>query len=406
MYQGSLDSFYQTYPETPKLNYEDHYNLLLNYTTEFAGSYTRNFIKLGIDARCIVSNDKILQDKWKLEKKLNIDSVSDILFAQLEFYQPEVLWIENLTYLDSGWFARVRSQIRSVKLIVAYHCAPYTQKYLDKLRNADFIMTCTPGLLETMRNEGMKAYMVYHGFDSQLLDRLDKNSVQPAVTLTFSGSLITGDTFHNARINLIERLIREKIDIALFMTLEKSFRIRAKQAIYYLSWLLKKTGLGKITTRYSFFEYGRILVKHYSGKLIRMNHAPQYGMNMYSLFSRSKIVLNIHTGVAGDYAGNMRMFEVTGTGSCLITDNKKNMQDLFDIGTEVLVYNDTEDCISKVKWLLEHDDERERIAKAGQKKTLEYHTVENRCRSIIEILNKELSGGVGEEEKASNTSNG
>ena len=180
------------------------------------------------------------------------------------------------------------------------------------------------------------------------------------------------------------------------MTLEKSTRIRAKQAIYYLSLLLKKLGLGKITGKYSFFEYGSILVKHYSRKLIKMNQAPQYGMNMYNLFSRSKVVLNIHTGVAGDYAGNMRMFEVTGTGSCLLTDNKKNMKDLFDAGTEVLLYNDTEDCIQKVKWLLEHDKEREKIAKAGQKKTLDVHTVENRCRTIIDIIKKELNIRMGE----------
>jgi len=395
MYQGSLDSFYQRIAVT-NLDYEDHYNLLLNDTTEFAGSYTRNFIKLGVDARCIVSNDKILQDKWKLENNIDTDSVSDILFKQIKYYQPEILWIENLTYLDSDWFSKVRNQIKAVKLIVAYHCAPYTRKYLDKLRNADFIFTCTPGLLDTMKKEGMKAYMVYHGFDNQLLERLDKKQGQPSVVLTFSGSLITGDTFHNARINLIERLIRENIDIALYMTLEKSTRIRAKQAIYYLSLLLKKLGLGKITGKYSFFEYGSILVKHYSRKLIKMNQAPQYGMNMYNLFSRSKVVLNIHTGVAGDYAGNMRMFEVTGTGSCLLTDNKKNMKDLFDAGTEVLLYNDTEDCIQKVKWLLEHDKEREKIAKAGQKKTLDVHTVENRCRTIIDIIKKELNIRMGE----------
>ena len=395
MYQGSLDSFYQRIPVT-NLDYEDHYNLLLNDTTEFAGSYTRNFIKLGVDARCIVSNDKILQDKWKLENNLNTDSVSDILFEQIKYYQPEILWIENLIYLDNDWFSKVRNQIKAVKLIVAYHCAPYTRKYLDKLRNADFIFTCTPGLLDTMKKEGMKAYMVYHGFDNQLLERLNKNKGQPSVVLTFSGSLITGDTFHNARINLIERLIRENIDIALYMTLEKSTRIRAKQAIYYLSLLLKKLGLGKITGKYSFFEYGSILVKHYSRKLIKMNHAPQYGMNMYNLFSRSKVVLNIHTGVAGDYAGNMRMFEVTGTGSCLLTDNKRNMKDLFDAGTEVLVYKDTDDCIQKAKWLLEHDKEREKIAKAGQKKTLEVHTVENRCRTIIDIIKKELNIRMGE----------
>lgn len=396
MYQGSLDSFYHNNPSVQDLGYEDHYNLLLNDTTEFAGSYTRNFVKLGIDARCIVSNDIILQDKWKMENSVAAESVADLLFEQIKSFQPEILWIENLTYLDADWFAKVRSQIHTVKLIIAYHCAPYTNKYLDKLRNADFVITCTPGLKDTMEKEGMRAYLVYHGFDNQLLSRLDKGKNTSPVVLTFSGSLITGDTFHNERIKLIERLIDEKIDITLFVTLEKSLRIRAKQAIYFLSEFLKKTGLGKITQKYSLFEYGRILVKHYSQRLIKLNHPPQYGMSMYNLLSRSKVVLNIHTGVAGNYAGNMRMFEVTGTGGCLLTDNKINMNDLFNVGTEVLVYNDTDDCIKKVKWLLEHEEERERIAKAGQKKTLGVHTVENRCRTIVDIINSELSLREGE----------
>jgi spore maturation protein CgeB len=391
MYQGSLDSFYLSHSGSAALSYDEHYNLLLNYTTEFTGSYTRNFINLGLDARFIVSNDSILQEKWRLENNLAASDSADLMFEQIIAFQPEILWIENLTFLDKLWFDKVRSQIHSIKLIIAYHCAPYTRKYLDKLRNADFVVTCTPGLFETMRNEGMKAYMVYHGFDSHLLERLDKENGQPQAALTFSGSLITGDTFHSARITLIERLIREKINVALYVTLEKSFRIRAKQAIYFLSRLLKIMGMSKIIAKYSFFEYGRILVKQYSSELRNSNHPPQYGMSMYNLISRSKILLNIHTGVAGNFAGNMRMFEATGVGSCLLTDNKSNMNELFDTEKEVVVYNDTADCIKKVKWLLEHDEEREKIAKAGQKKTLEFHTVENRCREIIEIINKELT---------------
>jgi len=84
------------------------------------------------------------------------------------------------------------------------------------------------------------------------------------------------------------------------------------------------------------------------------------------------------------------MFEVTGIGSCLLTDNKKNMEELFKTGSEVVVYDNVEDCIEKATWLLEHEEERKMISKAGQMRTLKYHTVEIRCRSIIEIINKEL----------------
>ena len=44
----------------------------------------------------------------------------------------------------------------------------------------------------------------------------------------------------------------------------------------------------------------------------------------------NNFVLNIHSDefwlITG---GNIRMFEATGVGSCLLTDHKQNLQDLF-----------------------------------------------------------------------------
>jgi spore maturation protein CgeB len=391
MYTGSIDTFYASHPEAENLGYKDHYNLLISDTTEFAGSYTRNFIKLGVDAECVISNDVRLQAKWRAENHISSDSITDLLLEQVKSFNPEILWVENLTYLTTDWFKKVREQVSSIKLIIALHCAPYTKKFLEKLRNSDFVITCTPGLKAALDNEGLRTYMVYHAFDTDLLSRVDKNTSLPPVPLTFSGSLITGNSFHDDRINMIERLISEKIKLELYITLEKDIRIRAKQAIYFLSQFLRVVGLGKLREKFTFFEYGRVLVNGYSHRLKSINKPPVYGINMYNLIARSRILLNIQPGIAGDYAGNMRMFEATGVGSCLLTDNKSNMKDLFDTENEVVVYNDTDDCIRKAKWLLEHDEERERIAKAGQKKTLEFHTVENRCKTIIEIIRKELS---------------
>jgi spore maturation protein CgeB len=124
---------------------------------------------------------------------------------------------------------------------------------------------------------------------------------------------------------------------------------------------------------------------------LERKHEPVFGLDMYRLFTNSKIVLNLHIGAAGDYAGNMRLFEVTGIGSCILTDNKKNIGDLFVPDAEVVVYSSVEDCIEKAKWLLDHEDERAKIAFAGQQKTLSFHTVEKRCITIMEIINNELN---------------
>jgi spore maturation protein CgeB len=237
---------------------------------------------------------------------------------------------------------------------------------------------------------GIRAYLVYHGFDKTILPRLKDASQVKRENLVFSGSLITGGSFHSYRISLIEDIIKEKVGLALYVTLEKAYRIKAKQLIYSINSLSKNLKMESFTGRFPIFEYGRTPVKNYSKELLRAYHPPLYGIDMYNLFNIADIVLNIHAGVAADYAGNMRLFEVTGIGSCLLTDSKKNMNDLFDTDQEVIVYDSPDDCIAKIKWLLEKEDERKKIAQSGQKKTLEFHTVENRCKSIIDLINAEL----------------
>ena len=97
MYAGYLEAFYKRFTGTKYLSYDDHYNLLLNDTTEFAGSYTRTFRKLGVDAKCIIANDYYLQNKWQLENGIKSNKSRDILFDQVARFKPDILWIENLS---------------------------------------------------------------------------------------------------------------------------------------------------------------------------------------------------------------------------------------------------------------------------------------------------------------------
>lgn len=391
MYNGYLESFHNRYPVSANLSYIDHLNLLLTDTTEFAGSYNKWFKKLGIDANCIITNDILLQNKWRLENGKRFPGKENILYKQIIKDQPEILWIEDLKYINSNWLKCVKKEINSVKLIVAYHCSPYNKSILDKLKCVDFVITCTPGLKQSLEKEGIKSYLVYHGFDKDLLSRIDNQNNIQHKNLVFSGSLTTGGDLHGFRISMIENILKERLDLALYVNLEKEYKIKLKQTIYLLSSFLKKLKMERITENMSIFEYGRSQVKNYSDRLLKSNNYPLFGIDMYNLFNISKTVLNIHVGIAGDYAGNMRLFEVTGVGSCLLTDNKRNIGELFDINNEIVVYTSIEDCIEKAKWLTEHEDERKKIALNGHKRTLSSHTVEDRCNLIIDIIKSELN---------------
>lgn len=392
MYPGSLKSFYIKNGSSATLDYSEHFDRLIQSTTEFAGSYLKTFIKLGVDAGAVIANDEILQKKWRSENQQNSDSYKNLLFQQVKNFNPDVLWIDNLSLTDADWLKEIRMIVPSLKLILAYHCSPFAPGIIARLKYVDFIITCTPGLKRDIEEMGYRAFLVYHGYDEEIAERLRSKESGMKHGLIFSGSLATGKGYHGKRIELIEKLIRSEADITLYADLEKHYRIKAKQSLYLINEFLDKVRLEKIKSYFPFLKYGETRIKNYSRQLKNKTHDPVYGLDMYALLRDSKVVLNYHIGVAGNYAGNMRMFEATGTGSCLLTDNKSNISDLFEPGREIVVYNNIEDCIDKAKWLLNNEEERSNIALAGMKRTLASHTVEKRCLQIIDIIEKELSG--------------
>ena len=49
-----------------------------------------------------------------------------------------------------------------------------------------------------------------------------------------------------------------------------------------------------------------------------------------------------------------------------------------------------DEAVEKVTYLLDHEDEREEIARAGQKRTLKDHTIFNRCQLIDNVIQSKL----------------
>ena len=83
----------------------------------------------------------------------------------------------------------------------------------------------------------------------------------------------------------------------------------------------------------------------------------------------------------------MRLFEATGCGALTLTENFKNLPDLFR-GSEVVNYDGVKDVVAKVAHYLdlEHDFEVQTIAERGQKRTLKDHTYDKRMEFVAEIL--------------------
>jgi spore maturation protein CgeB len=75
----------------------------------------------------------------------------------------------------------------------------------------------------------------------------------------------------------------------------------------------------------------------------------------------------------------------------LLTDEGRNLSDLFEPGREIVTYRDSDDLADRIAYYLEHEEERAAIARAGQARTLAEHTYEHRMRELVEILGRYLA---------------
>lgn len=118
-------------------------------------------------------------------------------------------------------------------------------------------------------------------------------------------------------------------------------------------------------------------------------HPPVSGTAYLELIRRSGIMVHRETDDLDGCGGALRLFEVTGAGAALLTDDSPMVRHLFDPDREVVTYRTVEEAVEKARWLLDHPDERERIAAAGHARTLRDHSTAVRAAELAALLDEE-----------------
>ncbi|MDH4185750.1 MAG: glycosyltransferase [Nitrospira sp.] len=78
-----------------------------------------------------------------------------------------------------------------------------------------------------------------------------------------------------------------------------------------------------------------------------------------------------------------RNFEVPGCGGFVLTGRAENLEQYYENGKEVVIFDDRNDLIEKIRYYLRHESERAAIARAGYDRTLREHTYALRFRDIF-----------------------
>ena len=106
------------------------------------------------------------------------------------------------------------------------------------------------------------------------------------------------------------------------------------------------------------------------------------GNDMVKALSSYKIAFNIN--IADDI--NFRTFEATGSGAMLLTNYTPNLEKLFKIGEEIIIYDSPEDLLRKIEIYTSDDDLRNMIANNGKNRSINNHSYDSRSKNLLKLI--------------------
>jgi spore maturation protein CgeB len=85
-------------------------------------------------------------------------------------------------------------------------------------------------------------------------------------------------------------------------------------------------------------------------------------------------------------AVNQRVFDVPACGAFLLTDYQESLDELFEIGKELVVYRHKDEIPEIVRYYLKNPEQRKTIAMKGRQRVLKEHTYKHRLNELINYM--------------------
>lgn len=118
----------------------------------------------------------------------------------------------------------------------------------------------------------------------------------------------------------------------------------------------------------------------------RINLNLSNSSEMTGLKARLRRLLHFHPAPPRPPQIKGRNFEVPGCGGFLLTERVPHLERYFDLDQEVAVFDGVDDLVDKVRYWLEHSEERQGVADAGYRRVISEHTYDHRFAAIFEEL--------------------
>lgn len=382
-YPAYLEQFYARRPGLAAQPYAAQHAALIDDCFGSSDFWTNALSRLGYETCDLVINAEPLQKAWASERGRVFGDESwlfDIAAAQITDFRPDVLIVADYSTVTAAFLRHLRDACPSLRLVLGWCGAPYRDGAI--FGECDIVLSCVPELVAHFCEQGISSRHVNHAFEPRVLEKID-TAAAPNADFVFLGSIVKTDQFHLERERLLTRLV-EETDLQIWSEVgaQPGVPTRARTSL---------RGAARRAARLFLGGASKSQPTPLDVRVARRARPPLFGLEMFQQLHDSRVALNTHIDISPVNASNMRLFEATGMGACLLTDWKANLSGLFLPDAEVVAYRDAGECVETVKYLLAHEAERRVVAAAGQRRTLRDHTFASRAAQIDDIIREALS---------------
>jgi spore maturation protein CgeB len=369
-YPSFLRGHYMANPSLAGCSYRAQLASVLGECFGTSDAYSRAFRLLGDEAEEVVVNCEPLQLAWAAEhgaarwarkllrgsrhpagRRIRNHSLQLIAAAQIEAADPDVVYMQAVSFLNP----RILDRLRARGYLLVGQIAT-TPPRADTLRRFDLLISSLPRLVGRFQDLGIDAEYIPLAFDPLVVERAARRgqSLDPAGPRPYPVTFVGGfdSDVHAHRAGMLEKLCQQA-DLTVW-------------------------GYGAET-----LPADSPILRRYRGEA--------WGLDMYAVLGQSRITINTHRPLAEGFANTMRLFEATGAGALLLTEEAPNLPELFDPGSEVIAYSGLDDLMERIRHYRKHDGDRVRVAAAGQARTLRDHTYERRIAELASLLERRIA---------------
>ena len=353
---------------------------------------------------------KRISEKYKVQYLNNEQTIENVI----KIINPKVVILRDISSISIEFLIKIKN-INNLNFKVILLNGFPIRNYNDYMK-FDHVIFRNPWLSQKFSHKCKSSNIIYHCFNSKILNHVNIKKFEDRNKLVaFDGSsyshgfyqhkkryfflyhlldkkIIHANIFENnsLRFNLIFYIFRlKKISNISFLIIRKILEIIMifNKNIFKRFYKLFDKILNDIdnfdTDNYQNFYRGP-LTKIFKNQI----STPNFGFKYYENINDSKISINIHTESMDNYAGNIRMFEITGLKSCMLIENFENLKDLFQDEKEVVTYNSLDDLKDKISYLKNNQNFAKDIAENGYQRVISSHTDIARFPEYLNTLKK------------------